>query len=164
MKFRLIFALSSLAFSMHASAEGGSCPDGYYPIGGQGATGCAHFPENNERANGSSAPSAKWVTTWGAIVADGSNASIGSVVGMPTKRKAEKATLDECKADGGKNCRVDLAYHNQCAVLVSGANRYLVQSAETIDAASKVGIQKCGAMDTGCRVHYSGCTRPIRIK
>ncbi|WP_392389941.1 DUF4189 domain-containing protein [Acinetobacter courvalinii] len=44
---------------------------------------------------------------------------------MRSKRQAEKAALTECRAKGGKKCEVDLAYYNQCAVMVTGDNSYL---------------------------------------
>lgn len=48
----------------------GNCPPGYYPIGGQGARGCAPIPGGATGSTGSSeirlaTPTGKWTKTWG---------------------------------------------------------------------------------------------------
>lgn len=50
----------------------GNCPPGYYPIGGQGARGCAPIPGGATGSTGSSeirlaTPTGKWTKTWGQL-------------------------------------------------------------------------------------------------
>ncbi len=109
-------------------------------------------------------PLMKWADRWGAIATDGPSASLGTAVGMSSKRKAEKIALTQCRAKGGANCKVDLAYYNQCAVLVSGDSKYLIQGAATIDEASEIAVRRCNAEDVNCRVHYDDCSMAERIQ
>ncbi|WP_353621772.1 DUF4189 domain-containing protein [Variovorax sp. J2P1-31] len=63
------------------------------------------------------------------------------------------------------NCRIDVAYDNQCAVLFVGANGYNTPSAATTKKATELGMKTChntGSPD--CRVLYSACSWPVRIR
>jgi hypothetical protein len=55
---------------------------------------------------------------------------------MKSKRKAEAAALAACRSKGGKNCEVDLAYFNQCAVMLVGEKTYIVQGAASVEEAT----------------------------
>lgn len=108
-------------------------------------------------------PTGKWKSTWGAIAADGPRGILGGVTDMDDKQSAENAALSQCRTSGGQNCKIELAYHNQCAVLVTGDKKYLVQSAATIPEATRLGIGKCSQEDANCRVYYSGCSMPLFV-
>jgi len=89
----------------------------------------------------------------------------GAAVNQLSQIQAEQAALAECKANGGLTCKVDLAYHDQCAALVVSAKGYNAGSAATIDEAIRLGIKVCtdsGA--TGCRAYYSACSLPVRVQ
>ncbi|KAF1716641.1 DUF4189 domain-containing protein [Pseudoxanthomonas wuyuanensis] len=114
--------------------------------------------------SGHAAPAPVFANGWGSVAADGSLGILGDATGMASKRKAEKAALLKCRERGGKACKVDMSYHNQCVVLVSGDSRYIVQTAASIGLASDVGIEKCSAKDSNCRVHYSACSLARRVR
>jgi Domain of unknown function (DUF4189) len=99
-----------------------------------------------------------WEDRWGAFAADGPSGILGTAKGMTSKREAEKAALSQCKNRGGRACEVDLAFHNQCAVLVTGDNGYIVQGAPTVEQASQIGMQKCTALGSNCRVYHFECS------
>jgi len=64
-------------------------------------------------------PVGEWITTWGAI-AMGSIDSVtnyGVPTGKMSKAEAEADVLRRCASHGETDCRVVLAYHNQCAVI-----------------------------------------------
>lgn len=105
-------------------------------------------------------PTGFWKTMWGAIAADGPRGILGAVTDMEDKSAAERAALSQCSKNGGQGCKVELSYYNQCAVLVTGNKKYLVQSAATIPEATNLGIKKCSQGDVNCRVYYSGCSQP----
>lgn len=105
-------------------------------------------------------PAGHWETMWGAIAADGPRGILGAVTDMGDKRAAESAALSQCVRNGGQNCKVEMSYNNQCAVLVTGDKKYLVQSAASIPEATDFGIKKCSQDDVNCRVFYSGCSQP----
>ena len=146
-------------------AEGGTCPDGYYPANAPGVMGCAPIPDYDDGGNASSAAArTAWADRWGAIATDGPNAILGSATGMSSRRKAEKAALSECGAKGGNNCKIDLAFHNQCAVLVTGDIGHLIQSAATVEEATRLGVEKCNESDANCRAFFSACSLPEVVR
>jgi len=165
-KFLLLVGL--YACSGTAWAEGGSCPAGYYPIGGQGAQGCAPIPnyQSNDQ-QGSFVPQGQWQKTWGAIAIDETvnDGGMGMVTGLPDKQAADGAALAQCRASGGSDgCELLLSYQNQCAVIVSGASYLNAHSAETIELASSSAVHKCSERTTGCKIYYSACSVPVRIQ
>ena len=147
-----------------AHAEGGTCPSGYYPVNSPGVMGCAPIPNSGGDAAQRAAPRAAWVDRWGAIATDGPSAILGSSAGMRNKRQAEKAALAQCRGKGGAKCEIDLAFFNQCAVLVTGDSRYLTQGAATIEEATRIGVERCNKTDVNCRVYYSDCSLAERSR
>jgi hypothetical protein len=144
-------------------AEGGHCPSGFYPISSPGVMGCAPIPGYGDSSR-SSQSSPEWQTRWGAIAVDGRKGSLGTAVGMQSKGVAESTAMIECQAKGGENCEVDLAYYNQCAVMILGSSKLNTASAATIEEATQVGMKTCTASDTNCRVYYSDCSYPVRTR
>ncbi|KHL51364.1 hypothetical protein OZ10_20095, partial [Xanthomonas cannabis pv. cannabis] len=63
-KIALLFILVFL--SLETFAEG-NCPPGYYPIGGQGAAGCAPIPQGGSGESAAPRAAGKWIKTWGAF-------------------------------------------------------------------------------------------------
>ncbi|MCU4576462.1 DUF4189 domain-containing protein [Acinetobacter courvalinii] len=109
-------------------------------------------------------PTGYWVKTWGAIAPSGLDAVLGTAVGADSKKEAERLALAECKAKGGENCKVQLAYHNQCGVMTIGTKRLFTASAGTVEEAKEFGLALCQKKDTNCSVYYSACTEPRFVK
>ncbi len=108
-------------------------------------------------------PQERWADRWGAIATDADNAKLGAVVGMASETKAKRAALETCKNNGGTNCRIDISYYNQCAVLVTGDRMYSTARGATVEEAEKLGFGKCQNADVNCRVYYSDCSLPVRM-
>lgn len=162
-----LLACAFLLVTGSAFAEGGSCPPGYYPIGGQGTAGCASISEYDSSESAISEREAiqpAWETRWGAISVDISNGKFGTGKSMPTKKQAEKAASDDCEKEGGKNCVVDLAYYNQCAAVAWGAAFVTTASAESKEQASSRAAETCGAKTSACKIYYSDCSFPVRVQ
>lgn len=140
-------------------AEGG-CPSGMYPYDTPQARQCVPIPGGS---SSSSAPAAVYENRWGAIATDGPKGILGSSKNQTSKRKAEKQAVSECQEKGG-TCKLQMSYRNQCAVLVSGDKKFLVQRAESIEVATEIAIRECGAVDANCRVHYSDCSYPEQVR
>jgi Domain of unknown function (DUF4189) len=144
--------------------EGGSCPDGYYPVGGRGTSGCAPFPGSTSN-NAPSAPRIVWATRWGAIGGDSVKGILGTATGVQSKRQAQKIVVAQCRDKGGTNCKVDLVYKNQCAAMAVGKDgMYSTASAATIERATELSMQECNSASTDCRVYYSDCSLPERTQ
>ena len=147
-----------------ASAEG-RCPPGQYPIGGQGVGGCAPIPGGNT-GTVSAAPVAtgRWIKTWGAI-ALAKGWDVGVALGKRKKGDAASESLANCGQRGATDCKVVLAFNNQCAAFVSPSDARFGGStfarAASVDAASKMAVDACVRQGSnGCKVIYSGCTEP----
>ncbi|MEI2429439.1 DUF4189 domain-containing protein [Lysobacter yananisis] len=153
------FVMAISAMFLTTSFAAYACPPGSTLQKGNGWEGCVQtgIPSTN------SGPA--WKTQWGAIATDGSSAALGTAIEASSKRIAERAALKLCKEDGGKNCKIKLAYYNQCASLISGDRLFFVQSAETREEAVSDGLDRCRhAGDTGCSEHYSGCSLPKQVR
>ena len=141
-----------------------ACPQGVAAGGAQ----CG--PSSLVDPNGPSyAPSApvpppiRWEDSWGAIADDG-NGQYGIVTDMPSKRRAKKAAIQECRRRGGGKCTVGITYKNQCAVVVMGSTRSNVVHARTIDKAAEIGTAACHERnDVNCRIYWSGCSHAKRV-
>lgn len=167
MNKKALFACGLLLIMGSAFAEGGSCPPGYYPIGGQGSAGCAPMPEygaSEDKTNERETIQPIWEARWGAISVDTSNGKFGIGKSMPTKKQAEEAASYECEEEGGKNCVIDLSYYNQCAAVAWGAAYVTTASAETKEQASLRAAQTCGERTSNCKIYYSDCSFPVRIQ
>lgn len=115
-----------------------------------------YFPAN--------APQPKWEDRWGAIAFDEATSRAGVSANQTSQRGAESMALSNCREAGGKDCQVNVTYHNQCAAVAQkpGGGRIGVSRGPSIEEASNVALKNCGS-DT-CRVAYSNCTDAMRIQ
>lgn len=155
--------LGFLALVLACEALAQQRPGGNGPLPGDpgynGAVGQHEIPMPRPQ------PSGEWIKTWGAI-ANGSNGVGGTSVGMLTKSAAEGEAVARCVSGGGQDCRASFTYYNQCAVILSAISdpvTDMLQGAESIEVATKVGMPKCRSMNNGseCRVVYSACSEAI---
>ena len=172
MKICQLLILCLLGVGLFAHAEGGTCPPGYYPQGGQGTMGCAPIPDY-QGSTSESAPVARpqghWKLTWGAIAMDHSG-DIGVTVGKFSENDAKRDALVRCATWGAKNCKVELAYYHQCAVIVKplrdgeiSAGTVVVQGGPSIETATQLAITACRIKNgtEECKVIYSDCSKPV---
>lgn len=157
-----------LAIWTPAHAEGGSCPNGYYPVNSPGVSGCAPIPGYG-RQQQSQAPNAppppKWESRWGAIATDEPHGIFGSVTGMQSRHAAESAAMSDCAAKGGQDCKLETWYSNGCAALIVGDHVYNVTAESTVERATELGMRICSAGGvTGCHVYFSACSPPVVAK
>lgn len=174
MKVGCWLALSLLSLSGVVWAEG-ACPLGSYPVGGQGAVGCAPIPgygasENEGREAPPPSPIGRWRTTWGAIALAESTGDVGVTVGKDSESEAKREAMTRCAEHGAKDCELDFAYENQCAVIawawengqgVGGAA--IAQGGPSIEVATQLALPACSKMRNGgeCKIVYSDCTKPV---
>lgn len=172
---RLVLTLLMVSAPCLVFAEG-RCPPGQYPIGGQGAGGCAPIPGSGGGGSESSAPvpTGKWETRWGAVAEDSAPRAAGTPLATgvsesrKSKREANSVALEECKKVGGKKCTVSITYHNQCVALADPTIEQLKArggkstgySAKTDEDAKALALKRCESLDGGqqCRIIYSACS------
>ncbi|WP_082061812.1 DUF4189 domain-containing protein [Xanthomonas sp. GPE 39] len=164
MKYTAFFSIAIFIFSMNASAEG-NCPPGQYPIGGQGAVGCAPIPQDNPEPQ-QPRPTGKWIKTWGAIAIDASG-NLGVSTGKLKKTEADQDAMYKCESAEQGKCRVVMDYNNQC-IAVANPNRAgdIIQSfsrGPSIEVASHDAISDCQKKNSGieCKILYESCSEQI---
>lgn len=152
-----------------ARAEQG-CAPGFFPGGAQpGGPICVPIPgygtTNNTTEPGGAAV---WAHRWGAVAfGDGSDgiAVTGVAAGLPSRGKAKKVALNDCKSGGGQNCEVVVAYTNQCITVATGSDHTSYASAASLREAEGIAMSKCtrGASGT-CSVLYQACSLPEQVR
>lgn len=163
---RLMLFLVFIAVTFPAWAEG-NCPDGYFPIGGGNAgwQGCAPMDSGSTNTQITPPdPGPYWQTRWGAIAADGSTGTFGVSNDVASKRVAEKNAKAMCKSKGGRKCKLQSTFYNQCGALAWGDTHYSSFRAPDIDDAKKSAVEHCEKTTTNCRVYYSACSYPVRVR
>ncbi|MFC0156302.1 DUF4189 domain-containing protein [Xanthomonas dyei] len=170
-KFPHIFFLT-LFFSTQTNAEG-NCPQGQYPIGGQGVAACAPIPQSGSGVSQESRPLGRWKKTWGAIALDtvGETPYYGVPKGALSEAEAKQQSLERCMKLGANNCRVTLTYQNQCAAIAEpqingkpspdGLVQFIGRSKK--EQAADDALAQCKTRNPGmqCKVIYEDCSEPI---
>jgi hypothetical protein len=161
MNARHLLASLLLAACTPAFAEGG-CPAGMIPHQGTSVGSCAPIP-TGVQGNDDLGP--QWASRWGALAADPKNGVMGAVTDIESKRAAQKAAIQECLTRGGKKCKIEMVYRNQCVVTVEGSTASNHARAETVERAQQNGMDACKKRgDSDCHVYYQGCSLPVRVR
>jgi Domain of unknown function (DUF4189) len=163
---RLLVGLLFLACSGTVLAEG-RCPPGYFPSSQFEHTGCAPvYDASDDSSVGYESaappdPGPRWEYRWGVIAVDGAKGNFGAVDDFSDLRKARKAAIKICKSHGGKKCKIELEYYNQCGALVWGNNKYVTYRGPVPDQVIKRGVDSCSKLTSNCQVFYMGCSYPV---
>jgi hypothetical protein len=156
-----VVLLLAIALAPGIALAEGSCPPGSYPIGGQGVQGCAPIPTGGSEG-ASPTPTGRWIKTWGAV-ATSSTGDAGVSKGRLSKSEAVQESLQRCAKWGAADCKVGLAYKNQCVAAVA-ADKGLgtkLNTGATVEVAAERATQDCRkAGSSSCRLDYSACTEP----
>jgi uncharacterized protein DUF4189 len=114
----------------------------------------------------------RWQLTWGAIAGDRDTGDIGTSVGKFSKREAKREAIARCAVAGSKNCKLQLAYHNQCAVIAGPsengeivAGTTIFQGGPSVEIATQIALSACSEKRGGrsCLIDYSDCTEPVLV-
>ena len=170
-KYLLVFGLLSTCGQSHAEQ---GCAPGFYP-GGTVPNGAICVPIPGYGMSPSAPPTSsgpQWQLTWGAIAADTTTGDIGTSVDKLSKREAKREAIARCAAAGSRNCKLQLAYHNQCAAIAGPSEdgnivggTTIFQGGPTIELATQLALSACMAKRDGaaCAVDYSECTTPVLV-
>jgi hypothetical protein len=160
---RRTFHIAALVLSLFSTTAFAQCRTSSGPDIGDGVPYCAQStPPPSVVPSGS-----EWADRWGAI-AIGSTASgggVGVATDMTSRQSAEKSAIMQCRgSDGGKTCRIELAYSNQCGVIVWGDTYFETESAATSDQAEAAALDVCSQQTSNCRLYYADCSYPVRVR
>ncbi len=163
MKIRLLTALALIVLSPVAAAQ---CPNGIPSGGNPGCVPPDVYYGSQPNSDPPPLPKERWKTRWGAIAIGStqSGGGLGFSSKMDSKRQAEKAALKMCRdTGGGKECAVQVTYHNQCGVIAWGDIFFATARASTEQEASQLALKACSEKSEGCKVFYSNCSYPAKI-
>lgn len=170
----LMLCLGLLLVGGNTAAQGQPIGNGVYSCDGAAQAGpCQPERDDDSSSSGSAGGYTdndyahvppKWETRWGAIATDAENAKLGAVVSVPNKKMAELGALEDCRKKGGVNCKLQLAYYDQCAAMVVGDRMMNTWGAATLEEAKKLGLSECQKDDSNCRVYYSACSFAERVQ
>lgn len=158
---RMVAGFFIFLFLSHVDAVAAQqCPQGL-----AGMPNCIP-PDHPARQHGSrGVPSgAVWEERWGAIAMGKNGSGFTARESAVTKRAATRGALDGCRQKGGDECKVIVHYSNQCAALVWGVAYWVTWRAPTVQEASTEGMKACSKETDDCRVMYSACSLPERIR
>ncbi|WP_082065237.1 DUF4189 domain-containing protein [Xanthomonas sp. MUS 060] len=165
MKYLTCMAFFMLIFSIDANAEG-NCPPGQYPIGGQGAVGCAPIPQDIPETQ-KARPAGKWLKTWGAVADDGAD-DVGVSSDKISKNEAENEAVEKCQGASKHKCHVIHTYENQCVAVAEPAQKKgdfirNVASGPSVNEISSRATYNCEKDNatTRCNIIYTNCTKQI---
>jgi hypothetical protein len=153
--------LVALLLPVAALAEQG-CPDGMYP-GGMQPNGPICVPMPGVGGGGQGQVS-QWEDRWGAIATDAKNGYMGVAVGQRSRYIAEATALTQCRASGGTECIISATYANECAVMATGKDSYLIKAAPTIAQATALAYSACENSGMECTIPYSACSLSERVR
>jgi Domain of unknown function (DUF4189) len=161
---RTVCLILFLSAPTYASAQ---CPAGIPSAGNPQCVPPDVFYNSLPNTDPPPLPSPKWATRWGSIaVGIGPG---GGVVGASrdatSKRKAEKEAMKQCRQHtDSRDCRIEISYYNQCGVLAWGENYYHTARAATVSEASGIAISSCNTRTSNCKLFYSNCSYPVRVR
>jgi Domain of unknown function (DUF4189) len=105
----------------------------------------------------------QWSTRWGAVAAGGN--TLGVSANSTSKRKAVKAALSDCKKNGGGRCTVLISYYDQCVAAAWGDGAASsIARGPVFDEAIATALDSCSKRGPNCKIYYSGCSYPVRIR
>lgn len=153
---RMDVAVAFVALSWCGSAFAeGSCPPGYYPIGGGGAVGCAPMPGGTDSVAG--ADRGYWADRYASVVfareQDGTPTLTYSVKAID-QVSADAEAMEGCRHRGYLDCRIGIQFANGYFAVVRAADKSLyVASDFQADKARKIAKEQCKeAGSKGCKV------------
>lgn len=138
-----------------------ACPPGMIPYG----AGVCGYDQSDQPAQQAPLPSpTRWRPMYGAIALYAPKGVLGSAANLPNQSEANVAAIQDCRAKGGTDCKIELSYGNECAAMVVGDPGYNVTPGETMDIAQKKAMRLCtDAGDKNCHVYFTACSLPKRL-
>lgn len=145
--------------SLPVAAVNAQCRIGSGPDHHDGVPYCSQLTPPTKISSGP-----QWAVQWGAVAYGGG--SFGAAKEMSSLSKAKKAALRACRdSGGGKHCKVGLSYSDQCVAYAMGDNYSVgVARSPMPEEAYAMAIDSCAESTTNCKVTYSACSLPVRIK
>lgn len=161
--FILFIEILSLPVAFGQAPPSGPCPPGGVPIPGQGRCGSpAEAAAVNQGGRGNSVPAYTeiWEDRYGALAIDRTSGNLYPIENESSRRRAIRASLKNC---GNNSCFLAVDVRNGCIASSWGGGYF---SHGGVDKASveEEAMGKCRSEYDSCKLKYSGCSLPVRVK
>lgn len=144
------------SFAVHAQVQVPGCPPGVVP----GQPGCGGSDGDSSSASTYTGPI--WQDRFGAIAESESTPAAGVAQNSNSKRAAREEALQDC---GKSDCKITHEVRNSCIAIAWGGGVGGYATKADLHAAEAVAIDSCkGAGGGGCKIQYSACSLPVRIR
>ena len=97
-------------------------------------------------------------------MAFGRTSILGLADNQASQKDAEALALEDCRNQGGLDCQISLAYHNQCAAVAWGETTGTTARAPTIEEASNIAMSNCRKKTGDCQIYYTNCVKAARVR
>lgn len=105
----------------------------------------------------------RWASQWGALAFDAAAGIMGAASDSRSKGEAKRIALEDCRARGGRVCKVEMSYRDSCVVVVAGDRQSDTTTASSAERAAELGLSACEARkDRRCQLYYAECSFPVR--
>lgn len=158
----ILMFISSLAYSQQPPNTGSPCPPGMIP--GYGKCYAPDDPDRFDRGSEVEKPAYTgplWQDRYGAIASDSKTGSIGWFSNAKSKREAVKAAIEDC---GGGGCEIKAQGRNTCLASAWGGGISGYGAAAKLQLAEKQALENCMNGGSECKITYSACSLPVRIR
>lgn len=155
----VLFLATGQAYSQ-SFPQTGPCPGGAVPSNGR-CVSPAEAAAN--RGSGTSRPAYTevWEDRYGAIAVDPKSGTMGAAEGASSRRRAINEALKLC---GNSGCVAMAHVRNGCLASAWGGRTGYYKFAEDIQTAENKAIQACWGEFSDCRLTYSYCSLPVRVR
>lgn len=155
---KVLFVVAALAVSTQGLAQGQVFHEVHHPHG--------RLNPNNQGSSSYSGtvihiPSQKWINYHGALAWNDRGAT-GISENARSERAARREALRKC---GARDCRIAAWARNGCLAAAFDGIGSGVGAEGTKEAAEEEAMRNCQANgSTTCRINYSHCNHPVRIR
>lgn len=151
-RFLLMVILLIGSFSVHAQVQAPGCPPGVVP----GQPGCGGSDED------SSYRGPIWQDRFGAIATSSTTTAGGVAANMSTARAARKKAISDC---GASDCKISMETRNGCLAAAWGGGIAGYGRDADLRSAEAAALESCkSGGGTDCKIDYSACSLPVRIR
>lgn len=157
-KILLITLLLLTSSGAYAQSGAAGCPPGMVPGPGR-CYGPNELPQQQQETPSYTGP--LWQDRYGAV-ASGNTGAGGVAENMSSARAARKKALHDC---GQKGCKVNFEVRNACLVQAWGGGVSGFAGRPDLHEASESAVETCrNAGGVDCKIIYSACSLPVRIR
>lgn len=158
-----ILLLSLLLVSIYIRPAYAQCGAGVN-AGGQCVPPEELYRHDGERQQQPQRQRTLWESRWGAIVIDRNTGQAGTVINYRSRAEAIDAAMHDCQVHGSPDCKVNFDYSNQCAAIAWRTGAFFTAGGTSAASAEASAMKGCEKGATACKIEYSGCSLPVKIR